>query len=235
MIFITSTVMVYAIPPFQLLSYLQMEKHLYLRIQFDWIHFTYDHILGSDFIMALNEWYKKGISAIDYVDSMEKLKSNFMHIYKTFTPPSNVEFLQSLQKKNLRVIVLAEEWCGHCMLNIPILLRLTEQVDMPVRFLRRDENLELMDQYLTNGKSRTIPIFIFIDEDGNEVTKWGPLADYTKQFTDQHRAQLPAKDAEDYDEKFMKMIKMTARTFRDDSSFWDGVYTSLKDTLQSVR
>jgi len=184
--------------------------------------------------MELNQWYKKGLSGIDYIESMDKLKNSSLHIYRSFTPPTDNSFLQSLKKKNLRVIVLAEDWCGHCMLNIPILLRLTEQVDMPVRFLRRDENLELMDQYLTNGKSRTIPIFIFIDENGNEVTKWGPLADYTKQFTDKHRAKLPAKDAEDYDEKFMDMVKMTARTFHDDSSFWDGVYTSLKEQLQTV-
>src|SRR5690625_3759143 len=114
--------------------------------------------------MELNQWYKKGLSGIDYIESMDKLKNSSMHIYKRFTPPTDNAFLQSLKKKNLRVIVLAEDWCGHCMLNIPILLRLTEQVDMPVRFLRRDENLELMDQYLTNGKSRTIPIFIFIED-----------------------------------------------------------------------
>lgn len=184
--------------------------------------------------MELNKWYAKGLSGIDYIESMDKLKDGSMHIYRNFVPPVDNDFLQSIRTKNLRVIVLAEEWCGHCMLNIPILLRLTEQVDMPVRFLRRDENLELMDQYLTNGKSRTIPIFIFIDEHGNEVAKWGPLADYTKQFTDQHRATLPAKDAEDYDEAFTKMVKMTARTFREDSKFWDGVYTSLKETLQTV-
>lgn len=184
--------------------------------------------------MGLNEWYNKGLSGIDYIESMDKLKESSLHIYRNFTPPADVDFFQSLKQKNLRVIVLAEEWCGHCMLNIPILLRLTEQVDMPIRFLRRDENLELMDQYLTNGKSRTIPIFIFIDEDGNEVTKWGPLADYTKQFVDKHRVNLPAKDAEDYQDKFTEMIQITGRAFRDDSNFWDGVYTSLKETLEKV-
>src|SRR5690625_6161251 len=53
------------------------------------------------------------------------------------------------------------------MLNIPIFLKIAEIANMPVRFLNRDENLELMDEYLTNG-NRVIPIFIFIDEDGNE-------------------------------------------------------------------
>lgn len=184
--------------------------------------------------MGLNEWYKKGLSAIEYIESMDKLKEGSLQIYKNFNPPVDLHFLQSLKQMNLRVIVLAEEWCGHCMLNIPVLLRLTEQIDMPVRFLRRDENLELMDKYLTNGKSRTIPIFIFIDEDGNEITKWGPLAEYTKQFIDKHRETLPEKDTEGYQEKFTEMIKMTARTFQNDTNFWDGVYTSLKQTLENA-
>ncbi len=79
------------------------------------------------------------------------------------------------------------------MLNIPVLLRLSEKTNTPVRFLPRDENLELMDQYLTNGKSRTIPIFIFIDNDGNEVAKWGPIAERTKQFVDQYRESFQQK------------------------------------------
>ena len=33
-----------------------------------------------------------------------------------------------------------------------------------------------MDQYLTNGTARSIPIFIFIDEKGEEKAVWGPRA-----------------------------------------------------------
>ena len=181
--------------------------------------------------MGLNNWFDKGITPDTYIESLDRHKESFAHIYKHFKMPADEEFFQSLKEENLRVIVLAEVWCGHCMLNIPILLRLAEKVDMPVRFLPRDENLELMDQYLTNGKSRTIPIFIFIDENGNEVTKWGPIAEKTKQFVDQHRVDLPSKDAEDYKEKFTNLIKLMTKTFREDSAFWDGAFNSMKQVL----
>ena len=181
--------------------------------------------------MGLNQWYEKGVTPDTYIESLDKLKNNFLHIYNNFSLPADEDYFQSLKEKNLRVIVLAEVWCGHCMLNIPILLRLAEKIEMPVRFLARDENLELMDQYLTNGKSRTIPIFIFIDEDGNEVTKWGPVAEKTKQFVDKLKVNLPPKDDENYQEKFIELIKFTARSFREDSDFWFGVYDSMKQTL----
>ena len=46
--------------------------------------------------------------------------------------------------------------------------RISEVANIDMSLLIRDENLELMDQYLTNGTARAIPIFIFIDKDGNE-------------------------------------------------------------------
>lgn len=182
-------------------------------------------------MMKLNQWYEKGITPDEYIKSLEKHKAGFSHIYANYSVPEDENFLQSIREKELRVIVLAEPWCGHCMLNIPVLLRLAEKTNMPVRLLPRDENLELMDQYLTNGKSRTIPIFIFIDNDGNEVTKWGPIAERTKQFVDQFREKLPAKDAPDYDEKFTEMIGITAKAFKEDNQLWSGAYESMKETL----
>ena len=41
-------------------------------------------------------------------------------------------------------------------------------------FLLRDDNLELMDMYLTNGKSRSLPKLIVLDENNNELFNWGP-------------------------------------------------------------
>ena len=180
--------------------------------------------------MNLNAWYEKGKTADNYMDSLEVHKEGFQHIYDNFKLPEDKEFKQAIQNKNLRVVVLAEPWCGHCMLNIPILLRLTEDAGIPIRILPRDEHIELMDQYLTNG-NRTIPIFIFIDQDGNEVTKWGPISKITKEFVDNYRQDLPAKDAEDYQEKFEVLIKFTTKAFRENTNLWNGSYESIKQAL----
>lgn len=181
--------------------------------------------------MSLNKWFEKGISPEKYMASLEKHKEGFVHIYNHFTLPADDAFFQVVKESNLRIIVLAEGWCGHCMLNIPVLFRLAEKTGMPVSVLARDENLELMDQYLTNGKSRTIPIFIFIDEAGNEVAKWGPKSAYTGEFVNKYAAELPSKEAADYQDKFMEMITFMSASFRDNSEFWDATYESMKETL----
>lgn len=183
--------------------------------------------------MSLNTWYDKGLQPDEYMARLEKHKDNFHHIYNHFKPPADEDFFKSAREKNLRVVALAEVWCGHCMLDIPILLRIAEKADISVRFLPRDENLELMDQYLTNG-NRVIPIFIFIDKDGNEVGKWGPIAESVREFVSQYREKLPSKDADDYEEKFREMVKITSKAFRESESIWNNVYESIKETIDNI-
>ncbi len=182
--------------------------------------------------MNLNTWYEKGLTPKEYMEDLDKHKEGFMNIHKNFRLPEDEEFFKELKDRNLRAVVLAEVWCGHCMLDIPILLHLAEAANVPVRFLRRDENLELMDQYLTNGKSRTIPIMIFIDEDGTQVAQWGPVAPEVKAFVQKYRTELPDKDDPAYDEKFKAMIKITSKEFAENESIWTIVYNDIKKALQ---
>ena len=181
--------------------------------------------------LTLNDWFDKGIPSKNYVEEMKQHKEDLLHIYNAYTLPEDETFFSSLKEKKLRVIVLTEDWCGDAMMNTPILLHLAEKTDMEVRMLPRDQNLELMDQYLTNGKSRSIPIFVFIDETGNEVAKWGPRAEPVQQFVDEVRKDLPAKEADDYKEKFNAMIQTMYGEFKSNETFWSYVYESMKSSL----
>jgi len=73
-------------------------------------------------------------------------------------------------------LVLTEAWCGDAAQSVPvinILAQLNPLIDL--RLLLRDENLELMDQYLTNGTSRSIPKLIGLDTATHEeLFTWGP-------------------------------------------------------------
>jgi len=72
-------------------------------------------------------------------------------------------------------LVITEGWCGDAAQNIPIIMKLAaENPLIQVHFLLRDENLHLMDQYLTNG-GRSIPKLIALDTNTlEELFNWGP-------------------------------------------------------------
>ena len=128
------------------------------------------------------------------------------------------------------MLIIAQEFCGHCMLDVPIMYRLAEETDMPVSVFVRDDNLDLMDQYLTNG-NRVIPIFVFINEAGEEVAKWGPLAPEIKDFTDELKKDMPAKEDPAFDDAFQDFIQKVGSAFRNDEKFWNYVYVDLVKTL----
>src|SRR4051794_35419014 len=116
--------------------------------------------------MELNEWFQKGMTWEEYSNSMTRNKQEMLSIYENFTlTADDKSHLETLRTQKLRGIVLTEDWCGDAMLNNPILMRVAEAAGMELRFVLRDQNLQLMDQYLTNGTSRAIPIYIFINQE----------------------------------------------------------------------
>ncbi|MCR8848832.1 thioredoxin family protein [Rossellomorea sp. SC111] len=186
--------------------------------------------------MNLEQWFDKGMSSEEYIENMSVHKENTETIRKGFrVPEEDIEVLKQLGEHSLRVIAITEDWCGDAMLNIPILLKVAEAAKLDVRMILRDENLELMDQYLSNGTSRAIPIFIFIDQEGNEKLVWGPRAPMVKKIVDDENAKLPPKDHELFHEKQKQMIQRLTSQYSKDKEVWLEVYESLKTCLvQSV-
>lgn len=90
----------------------------------------------------------------------------------------NEDLIERLSKVEKPVIwlVLTEGWCGDAAQIIPAIERIAEQSPMiQTKYILRDENLDIMDQFLTNGKSRSIPKLICLDADTLQVVgEWGP-------------------------------------------------------------
>ncbi|WP_411843562.1 thioredoxin family protein [Salinicoccus sp. HZC-1] len=180
----------------------------------------------------LDNWFDQAMSAETYINDMEKHKENLENVYNNFAIPADEAFFRRLENKNLRAIVITEDWCGDAMMNTPILMRLAEKSHMEVRMLLRDSNLELMDQYLTNGKSRSIPIIIFIDENGEEVTHWGPRSEFVQKEVDELMAGLPDKESPEYKDEFTKKISVLTQRFSTEAELWQSAYQSMKKKLE---
>jgi hypothetical protein len=178
--------------------------------------------------MNLNEWFQKGLTAEEYMKSMTRNKEEMHTIYDRFAlTDEDKNKLESQKSKQLRVIAISEDWCGDALLNNPILLRIAEALGTEVRFVLRDQNLELIDQYLTNGTSRAIPIYIFIDQEGNEVGVWGPRAPEMQALVEKERGALPDKESADFEEKQKEMYKQLMTSYQQDAVIWQTVADSI--------
>jgi len=106
-------------------------------------------------------------------------------------------------EKPMKWVVLTEGWCGDAAQNIPILVKMAKaNTNISIHFLLRDENLEIMDTYLTNG-GRSIPKLVILDENLEELATWGPRPKVLQEMVLEHKKK-PQEEYKDFVEKVHK-------------------------------
>lgn len=115
--------------------------------------------------------------------------------------------LKELLKKapTMKWVVLSEAWCGDAAQNIPVLhqMELESGGKISMHIVLRDENLDLMDKYLTNG-GRSIPKVIFLDADTHqELGTWGPRPAPVQEMVEENKKN-PAMNYSQFSEVVQK-------------------------------
>jgi hypothetical protein len=83
--------------------------------------------------------------------------------------PDDLEAFRSANGP-IHVLALAEDWCGDVIANLPVLGTLARESGMlDLRIFLRDQNKDLMQRYLNQGKFESIPVFAFFDDAFNEL------------------------------------------------------------------
>ena len=93
-------------------------------------------------------------------------------------------------------LTLTEAWCGDAAQVIPVMEKLAaNNPSITTKYILRDENLEIMDAFLTNG-GRSIPKVIILDaENGKVLGSWGPRPTEAQQLVmDARDKALSIKD-----------------------------------------
>lgn len=123
---------------------------------------------------TLEDWFESAQPWEAYLESVERHRGLWMAVWERAQVPADIVAQFDLTEVPIRLLALSEDWCGDASNLMPVVARLAEHLDWELRVLPRDENLVLMDAYLTDGRSRSIPVVIAIDAQGNELGWWGP-------------------------------------------------------------
>ncbi len=108
------------------------------------------------------------------------------------------EAAQEIQKLNepQTWLVITEGWCGDAAQNLPVIHKMAElNENINLKLVLRDENLELMDLFLTNG-GRSIPKLIVLDSDNNVLNTWGPRPTVATKMVADYKAEHGGLDAQ---------------------------------------
>ena len=137
------------------------------------------------------ERFEQGMSYDQYKAQMTRNRERFEANERRVELSS--EDLESIKRlpRPLNVLVIAEDWCGDVIANFPILGRIAQESGkLNLRAFLRDQNLDLMDQYLLRGEFRAIPVFVFFDDDFNEIGRFLERPDSVTKLREQKRLEL---------------------------------------------
>ncbi|KIJ86927.1 thioredoxin family protein [Staphylococcus saprophyticus] len=181
---------------------------------------------------SLETYFKNSQPLDQYIEVMTENKENVLSIYNSFSLPLNDDRIKKIKSLNYsKVLVITEDWCGDAMMNLPILKHISEALNLEVRVFHRDENTDLIDQYLTNGTARSIPIFVFLNDNFEQETVWGPRARQVQHFVEDTRSDVPSKDDPTFEDKSAEAHKIMTNRYKTDSQLWKYVYDSILDKL----
>ncbi|MDB9931508.1 thioredoxin family protein [Flavobacteriales bacterium] len=121
--------------------------------------------------------------------------SRMKRLDKTFKLDEEVKQKVKTIENKVTWVVLTEGWCGDAAQNIPIINKIAEKNEnIELKLVLRDENPELINEFLTNG-NQSIPKLIQI-EDGKVTKKWGPRPSIATKMIADYKAEHGVVDAE---------------------------------------
>lgn len=110
---------------------------------------------------------------------------------KTFAIPQ--KFWHQIQKmpSGWWFLTISEGWCGDAAQIIPVIEKMVDaKASWQHKIILRDEHLPVMDRFLTNGKSRSIPVTVILQPyTMNVLGWWGPRPAGAQAVIDELKAE----------------------------------------------
>lgn len=143
----------------------------------------------------MRERYEGAHTFSEYLDVVQKNRDFWIDVYQRAEIPAEAVLALNALPIPVHALALSEDWCGDAVQAIPLVARLAEASPMlDLRILTREGNPDLMEAHLTRGRSRSIPIVIFYDDDFRELGWWGPRPRILQLWVMEEGMGLPKED-----------------------------------------
>jgi thiol-disulfide isomerase/thioredoxin len=120
--------------------------------------------------------FSQGFKYADYMAQIKVNKPRMEGFYNDFkVKPEDARAIQQLARKPngpVKMLVLGEDWCGDVVRGLPTLARLAEATGMELRIFPRDQHLDIMNEFLNQGRYQSIPVAVFYTKDHRYICHW---------------------------------------------------------------
>jgi len=123
--------------------------------------------------VVTRERFEQGMTPSQYVDQMTLNRDRLVSALQSIALSREEADLLARYPGIRRILVITEDWCGAAIASLPFVIKLIEGAPrIEMRIFLRDQNPDLMDQFLKDGRYRAIPVYVFLDEDMNELARF---------------------------------------------------------------
>ena len=120
------------------------------------------------------ERFGSGFTYDDYIAQIKVNKDRFEQYYESahLSDDDAAFFRRAMEAGATRMLILGEDWCPDVFRGMPVLAKIAEAAGMEVSVFPRDENLDIMNEFLKGGEFMSIPVPVFYTDDMDEIAHW---------------------------------------------------------------
>jgi thiol-disulfide isomerase/thioredoxin len=120
--------------------------------------------------------FATGMSYADYEAKSERFRKRMEDNYAaTEVAPEDARALKELVARPngpAKMLVITEDWCPDCYRGVPVFARIAEASGMEIKIFPRDENKDIMAEFLHDGEFESIPTVDFYTKDQDYILHW---------------------------------------------------------------
>jgi len=122
------------------------------------------------------ERFARGLTYEQWTSAIEHSQDRFQENYEaTELSEEDVRAFRELVARPdgpARCLALGEPWCPDVVRGLPVMARIAEASGMELRVFFRDQNKDIMAEFLKGGEHESIPTFVFYSRDHRYLCHW---------------------------------------------------------------
>ena len=122
------------------------------------------------------ERFAQGMPYEQWVKAIDRNQARFQENYEgTSISDEDASALRKLVESDngpARCLALGEAWCPDVFRGLPVMARIAEASGMELRVFFRDQNKDIMAEFLKHGEHESIPTLVFYTRDHRYIGHW---------------------------------------------------------------
>jgi hypothetical protein len=114
--------------------------------------------------------YKEWMGQIDR--NQDKFEENYAGIQLDAGDVEAIKALAAKENGPATCLALGEAWCPDVFRGLPVIAKLCEQTGIDLKIFFRDQNLDIMNEFLYKGEFQSIPTLVFYTKDHKQIGVW---------------------------------------------------------------